>query len=69
MDVMRQQSLFASFTNTHHNPVIDMDKINIVALQEKFIFIGNAIKQMIQAFSCAPLSYDALGKFGEHSRS
>jgi len=27
------------------------------------------IKQLVHAFSCAVLSYGALGKFGEHKRS
>ena len=30
---------------------------------------GYVIKQLAHAFSCALLSYGALGKFGEHSRS
>ena len=30
---------------------------------------GYVIKQSVHAFSCAPSSYGALGKFGEHSRS
>ena len=28
---------------------------------------GNDVNQLVNAFSCAPFSYDALGKFGEHS--
>ena len=30
---------------------------------------GNVIKQLVHASSCAPPSYGALGKFGEHSRN
>ena len=30
---------------------------------------GYVIKQLVHAFSCAPSSYGARGKFGEHSRS
>ena len=34
-----------------------------------YISIGNVIKQLVHAFSCALSSYGALGKFKEYSRS
>ena len=49
--------------------VIFLSPAQVVQQVLMCISTGNIIKQLVHSSSCAPPSYGALGKFGEHSRS